>query len=189
MHDGSADTLDDAIAAHDSAASLTPAEIAQIASYLREIDGTEPAPPTGGGTDELTADANTIALYHFNSDFSDASSNSLDLSSSGGVALTNSNLGWMQNPSGKVARFNNIGDTLSVDIPDALVLSEDGTPLLIDMQIYARNYLGYSIDNLPIVAFHQEWDSHLQLEDSKWGTNPAGPKYFASGGTLADAQQ
>ena len=189
LHDGSAGTIADAIAAHDSAATLTAAEIDQIADYLREIDGTEPAPPAAPGNDELSPDANTVALYHFNSDYTDASPNAFDLTASGGVALTSSNLGWMQSPSGKVARFSAIGDALSVNIPDSLVLPANGTPLLIEARIYARNYLGYSIDNLPIIAFHQEWDSHLQLEDSKWGTNPTGPKYFASGGVLASAQQ
>ena len=178
LHDGSADTLDDAIAAHDSAATLSAAEVAQIATYLREIDGTEPAPPSNPGTDEHTPDSNTVALYHFNSDYSDASSNALDLTSTGGVNLTGANLGWMQSPSGKVARFSNIGDTLSVNIPDSLVLASDGQPLMIETRIYPRNYLGYSIDSFPIITLHQEWDSHLQLEDSKWGS---GPGYAASG--------
>jgi len=189
LHDGSAASIEDAIAAHNTSSTLTQAEIAQIATYLREIDGSEPAPPTGGGSDEITPDADSIALYHFNTDYKDATTNNLDLTAAGGVVLTGSNLGWMQNPAGKVARFSAIGDTLSVIIPDSLLLPSSGTPLMIETRIYPRQYLGYGIDNLPLIALHQEWDTHLQLEDSKWGSNPTGPRYYASGGELANGQQ
>ncbi len=189
LHDGSAATLEDAVAAHSSAATLTPGEIAQIAAYLREIDGSEPAPSTAPPVDEISPDADTIALYHFNSDFDDAGPNSLGLTASGATTLSTSESDWTDNPSGKVARFRNIGDTLSTTIPDQLILPTGGCPITIDVRIFARNYLGYSIDNLPIIALHQDWDSHLQLEDSKWGTAPAGRGYFSSGGILADAQQ
>ncbi|MGI9239358.1 MAG: LamG-like jellyroll fold domain-containing protein, partial [Verrucomicrobiales bacterium] len=189
LHDGSARTLEEAVAAHSSAASLSPADISQIADYLREIDGSEPAPSPPPSPDETDPDADTIALYHFNSGYEDAGPNSLALESSGGVTLSSSNLGWMQSPSGKVAQFRNIGDTLSTTIPDELILPDSSSPITIEARFYARNYLGYSIDNLPIIALHQDWDAHLQIEDSKWGSAPAGPRCFASGGTLADAQQ
>ena len=175
LHDGSADTLEEAVAAHASAAPLTPVELAQIASYLREIDGTEPAPAVPApAADELSPDPTTIALYHFNGDYSDASPNGLDLTASGSVALSTANLGWMQNPAGRLARFSSIGDTLTVAIPDERVLPSSGAPITIEARIFVRNYLGYSIDNLPIIGLYQDWDAHLQLEDSKWGTAPTG---------------
>lgn len=186
LHDGSAETIEAAITAHDSSSFLTPAEIIQIASYLREIDGSEPAPPATTGSDEITPAADTIALYHFNTDFNDAGQNDLDLTTGGGVALTSANLAWMQSPSGKVARFTKVGDTLSVSIPDSLLLASGGTPLSIEARIYPRAYLAYSIGDLPVIALHQEWDTHLQLEDSKWSSGPA---FSANGGTLADTQQ
>jgi hypothetical protein len=95
----------------------------------------------------------------------------------------------MQSPAGKVARFSKIGDTLSVEIPDALILPSSSTPITIEARIYPRAFLGYGVDNLPIISLHQDWDAHLQLEDSKWGTSPKGPRLFANGGTLANAQQ
>ena len=118
-----------------------------------------------------------------------SSPNNHHLTVTGGVTRSSSNLAWMSNPTGQVARFSAIGDTLSVSIPDAIVLPNSGQPLTIDARIYPNAWLGYSVDNVPIISLHQKWDSHFVIEDPKWGNNPRGPEAVSSGGILVTAQQ
>ena len=145
--------------------------------------------PPGGGGDEYTPDGNTVALYHFNGNYDDSSANGNDLTATGGVARSSANLDWMIDPTGEAARFSAIGDSLTVSIPDSLVLPGAGQALTIDARIYANAWLAYSIENLYVIGFHQKWDSHLVIEDTKWGTNPRGPEVVASGTELVTAQQ
>ncbi|MEM7384375.1 MAG: PKD domain-containing protein, partial [Verrucomicrobiota bacterium] len=143
----------------------------------------------GGGSEEYSVDAETIALYHFNGDYEDASGNGFHLQTSGGVTRTSSNLGWMQNPSGQVARFSAAGDTLTVSIPDSFVMPTSNTPLTLEARIYPRAYRGYGVGNLPILAFEQHWDSNLGLEDNKWGKNPKGPHVDANNVKVLSRQE
>ncbi|MGI9243434.1 MAG: Ig-like domain-containing protein, partial [Verrucomicrobiales bacterium] len=150
------------------------------------------AQPTGGGAgagDEASVTAETIALYHLNNNFLDASPNALHLAVSGGVEFNTDNTGWMQSPSGAVADFSAAGDSLSVVIPDSLILGDASAPITIEARLFVRGYLGYGVDNLPVISLHQDWDSHFHLEDRKWGSNPEGPQLLAAGGILANAQQ
>ena len=163
-----------------------------VAAAQLTVDYTGPAGGGGGGGaggDEADPTPETIALYHFNNNFLDSSPNGLHLAVTGNVELAGDNLGWMQAPAGAVANFSAVGDTLSVAIPDALVLPNASSPLTIEARLFARDYLGYGVDNLPVLSLHQDWDAHFHLEDRKWGSNPEGPQLFAAGGVLANAQQ
>ena len=145
--------------------------------------------PAAGGSDEYEVTPDVIALYHFNDDYNDASSNGLNLSAAGGVQLSAANLSWMTQPSGKVARFTNAGDTLTVSIPDTLMTPQSNSPLTIEARIYPRAYKGWSIGNLPIVDLAQEWDNHFSLRDRKWGSNPFGPNLSANASQVLTAQE
>jgi hypothetical protein len=143
--------------------------------------------PDGGA--EFQPDANTLALYHFNNNFSDSSGNHLNLIPSGNVCLTPSNSGWSSTPSGDVASFQALGDTLSVNIPDCLVMpGKHPSPFTLESYIYPRAYLAYSVGNYPIISLYQDWDISLQIEDGKW-TIPAAPTVGAGQNTILSSQQ
>jgi uncharacterized repeat protein (TIGR03806 family) len=171
-----------ASAASDSAGNNSTASSTLTVTY----DNTPPP----AGDDEYVADANTVALYHFNTSFADSTTNGLNLAVSGAVTLASDNLSWMSAPGGKVARFNAVGDKLTATIPDSLVLPDSGTkPLTIEARIYPRAWLGYSVDNLPVISLSQEWDSSLELQDAKWGTSPKGPRIVSADIPIATAAQ
>jgi endoglucanase len=134
------------------------------------------SPPPGG--DEFTNDVNTIALYHFNGNYNDSSGHGYNLTAYGNVTRT-SNPGWMQNPSGEAARFNDLGDQLVIStIPDSAV--EPGpsqTPLSIEARIYVRGYKAYDRANAPIIELYQDWDARLELYDPIYPAagQPIGP--------------
>ncbi|MGC6457761.1 MAG: FG-GAP-like repeat-containing protein [Akkermansiaceae bacterium] len=145
---------------------------------------------TIGQSDEHFADANTVALYHFNSDYTDSSTNSLDLAVSGSVQLSGDNLGWMSNPTGQVARFGGAGDKLTVSIPDSLLLTAgDSRPLTIEARICPRAWVGFGVGNLPIISLEQDLMNHLKLEDSQWSSNPQGPRILSAGTPLVSSAQ
>ena len=140
--------------------------------------------------DERVVDADTVALYHFNADFNDSSSNSHDLATTGSVQLAGDNLGWMNSPGGNVARFGGSGDKLTVSIPDSQLLTGgDNRPLVIEARIYPRAWEGFGVANLPIVSLEQSASTNLKLEDSQWGSSPQGPRVLSGGVPLASAAQ
>jgi hypothetical protein len=143
--------------------------------------------PDGGAPFQL--DANTVALYHFATDYSDSSANHLNLIPSGTVFLTGSNSGWSGKPGGQVARFQALGDTLSVNIPASLVLPKKGpSPVTLEAYVYPRAYLAYSVGNYPVISLYQDWDISLQIEDGKWNSPPV-PALDAGQNTILSSQQ
>ncbi|MBK1884184.1 glycoside hydrolase family 9 protein [Luteolibacter pohnpeiensis] len=130
-----------------------------------------PPPP-----DEFVADANTLALYHFNGDFNDASGNGHHLTANGSATRSNSNLGWMTLPSGETASFANLGDTLTASFADSLISpGNSATPLTIEGWIYPRSYKAYGVAGYPLLSLYQHWDSALEVFQDKWDS-PSVPK-------------
>ena len=141
-----------------------------------------------GGTPFQT-DANTVALYHFNSNYSDSSKNHLNLAASGNVCLAGTNGGWSSTPAGEVARFQALGDTLSVAIPDSLLMpGKRCSPITLEAYVYPRGYLAYGVGNYPVISLFQAWDTSLEIVDGKW-TSPAAPMLEAGEDTILSSQQ
>jgi Glycosyl hydrolase family 9/Cellulase N-terminal ig-like domain len=114
--------------------------------------------------DNFTADANTVALYHFDQDYSDASGNAYTLTGQGNIALTNTNLEWMSWPSGKVLRLSNIGDKLTVPIPNAALMpNQVCSPMTIEARIFPRAYKAYDVGNYPLLSLRQSDTSTLEV--------------------------
>jgi len=141
---------------------------------------------------EYILDDNTIALYHFNGNYNDATTNHLDLTPSGGIQRTNSNLAWMASPTGQVLRAHNLEDNVSVAIPDNLIMPGDATsPISIEAWIFPRSYKAYSISNAPLVSLSQsDWDDLFKLQDPTWPDlpgDPPGPAILVGTNTLVSA--
>jgi hypothetical protein len=161
--------------------------LGNFVGYLDEVTVFRGDGGSGGSGDEFSADTDTIALYHFNSDLSDASPNGHDLVSSGSVGFQSDDLSWMATSAGSAVRFGDLGDTLSVSIPDADVMPSGGQAITLDVRIYPRAYKGYANENVSIVSLSQEWDTAFELRDAKWGTNPTGPRVLTAGIPIATA--
>jgi hypothetical protein len=124
---------------------------------------------SANGASEFVTDTSTTALYHFNGNFQDSGPNGYHLAVGGNVTLASDNSGWMSAPSGQVARFTNLGDQLSVRIPDVKIMPGATAPMLtLEARIYPRAYKAYSVSYFPVVDLYQAWDTSLELEDGKW---------------------
>jgi hypothetical protein len=101
------------------------------------IAGGDPFPNPG------PEDMSILALYHFDTmngnQFLDSSVYGLHLNKFGNVVLAD-NTAWMKNPNGKVVRFRNLGDQLSVSIPGDPILPNNPSLLKIEFRIYPRAY-------------------------------------------------
>ena len=121
-------------------------------------------------SDEWSVDSTTIALYHFD-DLTDAGPNSFDLSMEGNAELSDDNLGWMENPSGKALKISGLGDEATVLIPDGYVLQETSArQLTFEAWFYVVSYKAYGIENEQILTLYQAWDSSLEVRDGKWNS-------------------
>jgi hypothetical protein len=141
-----------------------------------------------GGT-PFKPDSHTVALYHFDAGYTDSSMNRLNLSPAGTVSLATGNSGWSSTPGGNVARFQALGETLSVNIRDALLSPrKHASPMSIEAYVYPRAWLAYGVGNYPVIGLYQDWDSSLQVEDGKWNC-PAAPTVGAGENTILSSEQ
>ncbi len=142
-----------------------------------------PTPPSGGSTgsgsgsgQEFTSDANTVALWHFNGSYQD-STGPFNLSATGNVSLVDG-ASWMSQPSGKFARFNALGDALTIPIPDINIGPSPANPSFsIEAWIRPRTYKAYGAGSGNLVGLYQNWDASMQIQDGKWN-NPAAPSVY-----------
>ncbi len=134
--------------------------------------------PASGNGDEYAVDASTIALYHFNGDYTDSSGNGYHLSAAGGVSRSSANLSWMSSPVGEVARLSALGDQLTVHIPDDVILGSSSAEISLEARIFVRAYqTDEATPNAAILQLVQDYDAQLTLRDSRYHS-PTGPKLF-----------
>ena len=138
---------------------------------------------------EFENDAHTVALYHFNGDYQDASGNGLHLTPAGNVSLASDNSGWHPNPVGQVARFGGLGDTLTVQIPDSRIQPGSvKSQFSFEAHIYPRAFKAYGVSNFPVLSLYQWWDSSFQIIDGKWNVPHAPTVSIGAYNLISSAQ-
>jgi hypothetical protein len=111
--------------------------------------------------EEFQGDANTIALYNFNTNANDSSGNGYNLTLNGNATLTNANLGWMTNPTGQVLRTSALGDTATISIADSAIMPSGGQSISIEARFYVLLFcmaggaqLTYPVLSLEMIDMH-----------------------------------
>lgn len=140
------------------------------------------------GDHEFPLDSKTLALYRFNGNFEDSGPHGLHLTAEGNVTLEDTNTGWMAEPSGKVARFEQMDDALKVTIPDSLIMPGN-TPneITIEAWIYPRGYVCHGKGNRSVISLYQYWDSSLELRDGMWN-DPRTPQIASGSQIIVNSQ-
>lgn len=145
---------------------------------------------SASGADPLTVEDDTIALWHLDGDLEDEGPNGFNLDFTGSPEFMDLASGWMANPSGMAVRFYELGDSLTVTIPDSyLSPGATCTPLTLEAQICPLNYRAYGADNAPFLLLEQGYGSELGFTQNKWQL-PANPHGIVgvSGGSPFNAQ-
>lgn len=133
--------------------------------------------------DEYQADADTVALYHFD-DLSDSSGNQLQLALKGSAELTAEELSWMGHPGGKALKVKGLGDEVSVSIPDAKVMpGSSNSSVTFEARFYPMAYKAYGVNNYQVLSFYQAWDVGFEVRDGKWNS-PAVPTVRGGNATI-----
>jgi hypothetical protein len=135
-------------------------------------------PPNSNQSSPITIGNDQAALYHLDSDFSDATGKQGLMKVSGAAALDSSNLGWMQTRTGANLHVQNLGDQATVTFPESAVCANDTTAIVLDAMVYINAYKGYNIANSPLVSLVNNWNSSLELNEDMY----AGP-VFRGGNT------
>jgi hypothetical protein len=129
--------------------------------------------PGAGATNGVPfeLDADTIGLWRFDADGSDAGTNGLHLTLSGATIVTGGTAtAWMATPSGGALRVDNFPQIASAMIPDALVLdTANRVPISLEvrflMEAWGSNTVGYTM-----IGLEQNYDTHINLEQGAWGS-------------------
>jgi hypothetical protein len=138
-------------------------------------------PPNADESTPLAPTSDMVALYHLDSDLSDALGKHSALALAGNAALDSSNLGWMANRQGAALHFNDLGDTAIVQLsgPD-MTLGSDTTAIILEAMVYVDAFVAYNRDVAPIVSLNESWNALLEFGEDKY----AGP--YVRGGTQMD---
>ncbi len=141
------------------------------------------------GADEFPVEANTVALYHFNGDYNDASPNGFNLTKHGQVDFEPLATGWMAHPAGSAVRFHGIGDSLTVQLPDNRIApGNTSSPLTVEAWIHPLAYKSYGASNDPLLNLYQWWNSQFGVQQDMW-VQPNNPGITADGISLFDRNQ
>lgn len=173
----------------------------RLAASLGYLEREEPAGggSSGGGEDgcgldelaepfinqPFTKDTNTIALYHFTNNLADSSDQSFHLNVAGGTTnFTSEGLDWMLSPSGSALCFSGIGDEVTVDIPDSLILPHSGAEFTIEW--YQKvDCLATAGTSATLIELEQSYDTHFRLRKDT-GADPIVPTIGVAGTDLLD---
>ncbi|MGZ5527963.1 MAG: glycoside hydrolase family 9 protein, partial [Limisphaerales bacterium] len=129
-----------------------------------------------------TANSGMAALYHLDTDYSDSTGKSPALTSTGTVALDNSNLGWMSTRTGAAQHTLDINNYTVAAIPANQLVSSDTTAITVEAMVYVNTYKAYSRANVVLVGLQKNWNASLEFYENMY----AGPS-FRSGNTVDSA--
>lgn len=146
------------------------------------------APTNNYQSTPLSATSDMVALYHLDSNLSDATEKQGALSLSGNAALDASNLGWMANRTGQNLHVSDIGDKAVVaTIPNSQLYSSDTEAIVLEAMVCINANKGYNRANSPLISLVRNWNSSLELyEDMYNGLKFRGGTQFEAGGSTVD---
>ena len=112
----------------------------------------------------LTVDAETVALYQFDDNFTDTAGRSPDLVVAGGEPSFSDSVEWMATPSGKSVEFKALGD----ELPDEDLVTSGTDALTVEWKQRVRKNLAYSVRGVPLMNLEQNFESRLRYYQHRW---------------------
>ncbi len=126
-------------------------------------------PPNRFQSGELTAGADTVALYHADGDLADATGRNAALTLSGNARLDTSNLAWMAQRRGGAFRFLDLNDRATVKIPTSLLKSPGTSEIILEGMVYVNEFKAYARDVATIFSLSESYnDSYLEFREDKY---------------------
>jgi|GEM_PF-2202440 len=114
-----------------------------------------------------TSNTGTFALFNFDSSFADSSGKGYVFKNNG-AELSDQNILWMQNPSGKAVAFDSVTDSIEVELPRKTVFGSAQDTLIAEAKIYVDTFLSYNVADSKIFVLMQNDDKLIGLFDAKY---------------------
>jgi hypothetical protein len=121
-----------------------------------------------GGAEEYDVDANTLALWHLNSNLDDETGLGYTFGLQGSTQLSSENVMWMDNPSGQTIKFTGYQDKAMVSIPRSALWNSADDVLDFEARMYIEAYDAWSYDNVYVMGMYQRYDHNYLFYDGKW---------------------
>lgn len=127
-------------------------------------------PPNRYQSAPLSPSADTVALYHADTDLSDATGKQPALALAGNARIDASNLAWMAQPGGGALRFLDLRDTATAQIPTSALSNGSGTSeIVLEAMVYINEFKAYDRDVATILSLVEAYnDSFLELREDKY---------------------
>ncbi len=136
------------------------------AEKYKEIDVRTSPPVFDFTSSNYTADANTVALFHFDQSLGDAAGNNYAFKLSGGTRMTSENILWMKAGTGQALAFNSVDDTASVEIPSKKIMADSGASFTAEAKIFVDSFLSLNVKSSNIFTLTQGDDKAIGLYDA-----------------------
>ncbi len=118
-------------------------------------------------TSPYETDAATKALFHFDSNLSDAVHSQYSFVLTGAAQQSSNNLLWMNPPHGNALYFGSVNDSAEVTLPAASLVDASNV-FSIEAKMYIEESLAYNTKNVTMLAVTQGDDKAIGLYDAEY---------------------
>ncbi|MEO7298482.1 MAG: glycoside hydrolase family 9 protein [Verrucomicrobiota bacterium] len=113
---------------------------------------------------ESTADI--TALYHFDWNFSSATTGGTPASATGNARLDEQNVAWMTNWAGTAVRVLDLSDQISSTVTNSYDPATQA--IMVEAMIYVKSFKGANKKNATILSLYKNWDASLELVEDAY---------------------
>lgn len=116
----------------------------------------------------FVADANTLALFHFDNSLEDATGHGYKFAIRNTATMDSNNLSWMGTPAGQSLRLNGAFDGAVVQLPRAAIWPNAQSALTVEAFVYVEDYDAYSESNAHLFGLDQDYNRALSFFEDMW---------------------
>lgn len=113
-------------------------------------------------------DANTFALFNFDTSFTESGGRGYQFVPKGNTALSSENILWMRNPAGKSVEFNSVNDSMEIVFSRKSIVPSSGSTLVAEAKIYVEKFISEYAADSRIFVLSQGDDKAFGVFDAKY---------------------
>ena len=108
-----------------------------------------------------------IALYHFDSNFNEATGTGPPMIAGGNARFDSQNLAWMTTPAGGAIRVLDLNDQVTVTLNN-VAINPNTQALMIEAMFYVNAFKAYNRSNAVILSLYKNFNASLELIDDAY---------------------
>ena len=138
----------------------------------------------------LAGNSNVVAWYTLDSTWADAAGHEAALTPAGNAVMDTTSFAWPNRTNGAALRFYDLGDQVTVNLPNADLCQSGTTALSVEAMIFINGFKAYSRANELLFSLTKTWNAQLVYRQDMWGQQPyilGGAQTLAAGAALTNA--